>query len=388
MRTLFQQTRFLFTLPFLLISACSFSPGFHSGESLDHVLGDKPARIFHKKDTVQQDPIQGAVFVSNTGVKVTAYQLTSHNLPEPTNQQVNEQLYTLLNYQPTSVYRLAQGDVVSFYLWGYPEITPPLARDNELTAGITVSENGMISLPLIGNIRAAGKSMSQLQRDVTKRYRQFLKNPDVSMKLLRHNSRRYYVLGNVKLPGEYIINSQPANLMTAISKAGGAVAASDMNNIQLSRGHRTYRLNLHAMRKQGLQPTHIYLKNNDIINVGDISNRRVYLLGESKQPKAYTLPENGWKLSQLIGESGGINSNSANPSKVYVLRDQKHDNSMSIYRVDLSQLNNFALASRFELMPNDIVYIDATGLAKWNRIVNLILPSTDAIRSSQVITGG
>jgi polysaccharide export outer membrane protein len=47
----------------------------------------------------------------------------------------------------------------------------------------------------------------------------------------------------------------------------------------------------------------------------------------------------------------------------------------------MQNLTSFALANRFEMQPNDILYVDPTGLTRWNRVISSILPSTSAIRS-------
>ena len=83
----------------------------------------------------------------------------------------------------------------------------------------------------------------------------------------------------------------------------------------------------------------------------------------------------------MIGESSGLNPNTANAAKIYVVRDQPEYQRTNIYYVDMQSLTSFPLANRFEMQPNDIVYVDPTGLARWNRIISALLPSTSAIRS-------
>jgi polysaccharide export outer membrane protein len=45
----------------------------------------------------------------------------------------------------------------------------------------------------------------------------------------------------------------------------------------------------------------------------------------------------------------------------------------------MSSLANIALAERFKMQPNDIVYVDASGLARWSRVLNLLLPSAQSL---------
>ena len=47
----------------------------------------------------------------------------------------------------------------------------------------------------------------------------------------------------------------------------------------------------------------------------------------------------------------------------------------------MQSITSFALANRFEMRANDIIYVDPTGLTRWNRVLSSLLPSTSAIRS-------
>jgi len=50
-----------------------------------------------------------------------------------------------------------------------------------------------------------------------------------------------------------------------------------------------------------------------------------------------------------------------------------------IYHLDLSSIGNFGLANQFKMRSNDIVYIDASGLTRWQRVVNQIIPFSNAL---------
>ncbi|MGD4317942.1 capsular biosynthesis protein, partial [Xanthomonas citri pv. citri] len=87
------------------------------------------------------------------------------------------------------------------------------------------------------------------------------------------------------------------------------------------------------------------------------------------------IPENGLSLISAIGEANGIVPTSANAKKVYILRENNYQNESNIYHIDLTSITNFSVANRFKLQPGDVVYVDPTGLVRWNRIISQILPS-------------
>ena len=84
-------------------------------------------------------------------------------------------------------------------------------------------------------------------------------------------------------------------------------------------------------------------------------------------------------LSDVIGESLGLNPLSASRSKIYVVRSNVNSPMTEIYHMDLSNIGDFGLANQFKMRSNDIVYVDASGLARWQRVVNQIIPFSNAL---------
>ncbi|MGZ3297660.1 MAG: polysaccharide biosynthesis/export family protein, partial [Asticcacaulis sp.] len=89
-------------------------------------------------------------------------------------------------------YHLGAGDKIRVSVFGEPD----------LAGTVAVTGDGKISLPLIGEVQAAGMTAPQLQSAIEAIYRQgYLKDPKVNVEVL--NFRPFYILGEVKLPGEY-----------------------------------------------------------------------------------------------------------------------------------------------------------------------------------------
>jgi len=185
----------------------------------------------------------------------------------------------------------------------------------------------------------------------------------------------------VTKPGEFAISDAPVSLYSAISMAGGATATGDSNNIVLNRRGKNYNFGLQSLRQMGLSANQIYLQDGDSIHVNSQDRNKVYVLGEFGKVEPVPIREQGISLAQVLGESNGLNSNTANASKIYVVRDNLNTRTTDIYYVDMQTITSFALASRFEMRANDIIYVDPTGLTRWNRVLSSILPSTSAVRS-------
>jgi len=81
----------------------------------------------------------------------------------------------------------------------------------------------------------------------------------------------------------------------------------------------------------------------------------------------------------VLGESLGLNPLSASRSKIYVVRSQASGAHTEVYHIDLSSIADFGLANQFKMRSNDIVYVDASGLARWQRVVNQMIPFSSVV---------
>jgi polysaccharide export outer membrane protein len=83
-----------------------------------------------------------------------------------------------------------------------------------------VRSDGKISLPLVGEIQASGRSPLQLEQDITAKLKNFITTPEVTVIVQQVNSRKYNLLGEIVKPGSYPLVST-TTIMDAIAAAGG-----------------------------------------------------------------------------------------------------------------------------------------------------------------------
>jgi polysaccharide biosynthesis/export protein len=105
---------------------------------------------------------------------------------------------------------IGNNDVLAISVWKEPD----------LTKTVPVRSDGKISLPLVGEIVAAGRTPLQLEGDITAKLKNFITAPEVSVQVQQVNSRKYNILGEVARPGSYPLTTA-ATLMDAIAAAGG-----------------------------------------------------------------------------------------------------------------------------------------------------------------------
>lgn len=328
-------------------------------------------------------PAQGA-YQTGQGAQLTVVQLTQDNLPSHllNNIQSSNSINHLFNNKQ-HIYRLTAGDVLSIQLWAYPEITPPIQDiSNIKAAGYPIDSSGNIQLPLVGQVRVAGKTLAETNRFLRSQFARYLKHPDVVVRVLSYEGRRYFVNGQVMRSGQYTLNDQPISIYTALGQAGGInTETGDNTNIQLIREGQTFDLNVLQLEKQGLSLHNLLIQPNDTIFVNTKQNQKLYVMGESSKSQALALRDQGMTLSDVLGESEGINPYSASAAKIYVMRTDLATKQSTVYHLNLSSFGNLGLANQFEMKKNDIVYIDATGLTRWQRIVNQIIPFSSALYS-------
>lgn len=328
-------------------------------------------------------PSEG-VYRTDQGTDVNVIKITQENLPAIQPAQIDYQNnYSKLFKQQQQAYRLSSGDVLSIQLWAYPEITPPvnnLTNDQSIQAnGYPIDYNGYVQIPLVGRYKAAGKTLAQLNTDLRNQFARYLKNPDVIVRVLAYQGQRYSVQGSVKKSGQFYLTDQPVSIYTALGVAGGVSELGDNTYIQLVRNGRTYDLNTIALEKAGYSLHKLLVQPNDTIYVSTKENQKIYVMGESGKNQALPMRDQGMTLSDALGESLGLNPLSASASRIYVLRTNPNDRHTELYHLNLMSLGDFGLANQFRLRSNDIVYVDATGLTRWQRVINQVIPFSSAL---------
>lgn len=112
--------------------------------------------------------------------------------------------------QPPPGYVIGARDVLSVIFW----------RDKDMSADVSVRPDGMISLPLINEVKAEGLTPDQLRDQVAQKAARYISDPTVSIVVREINSRQVFITGEVNKPGAYAL-MVPTTVMQLISIAGG-----------------------------------------------------------------------------------------------------------------------------------------------------------------------
>jgi polysaccharide biosynthesis/export protein len=157
-------------------------------------------------------------------------------------------------------YLLGPEDMIEVSVWKEPDMTKQLV----------VQPDGKIFYPLVGEIRAAGKTVKQLQEDISKRLEKFVTDASVTVILLKTQYYKFFVTGKVNKPGEFIAG-RPTSVLQAISMAGGLTPFASPRNIKIVRkiggADEVYLFNYKDVSKGLLLSQDIILQPGDVVVV-------------------------------------------------------------------------------------------------------------------------
>ena len=123
-----------------------------------------------------------------------------------------------------SVYLIGSEDVLDISVW----------KEADLQSKVVVRPDGRISFPLVGEVQAAGRSLEDLQQDITQRLKKYIPDPVVTVLIDKVAGYKIYVIGQVKNSGQYVVG-QYLDVMQALALAGGLTPYADANKVKILR---------------------------------------------------------------------------------------------------------------------------------------------------------
>lgn len=149
-------------------------------------------------------------------------------------------------------------DVLMIKVWNNPN----------LSGLANVGPDGMLSMSLIGEVKADGLTARQLKTLIAERLSEFLNSPEVDVQIAKVNSKRYYVYGGVLRAGEFPL-VQETTVMDAMSLVGGFKDFANPKKIRIQRGTQEFIFNYKDVSRGKKMEQNILLQNGDRIFVPD-----------------------------------------------------------------------------------------------------------------------
>ncbi|MEQ8260433.1 MAG: polysaccharide export protein [Alcanivorax sp.] len=279
-------------------------------------------------------------------------------------------------------YEVGVGDVLQITVWDHPELTIPAgSMRSAQESGNLVHSDGSIFYPYVGKLHVEGMKVTEIREMITKRLDEYIEAPQVDVAVAGFRSKRIYVTGAVNQPGTYPITNVPMRLVDAVSAAGGIGENANWSQVILSRDGKEYRLSLRGIYENGNAAQNVLLRPGDVVNVSRSDDNKVFVLGEVVKPESIPMGRNGMSLAEALSDTGGLDEREADASGIFVFRKAApgQEHGIDVYQLNAKDAAALVLADSFQLQPRDIVYVTAAPLARWNRVLSLLVPSVTAL---------
>ncbi|MDP6958333.1 MAG: polysaccharide biosynthesis/export family protein, partial [Planctomycetota bacterium] len=239
-----------------------------------------------------------------------------------------------------------------------------------LALEIRIPQSGVFSYPLIGEVKAAGKTSVDLERDIRARLaKDYLQDPHVTVTVVEYVARKVYILGGIEKPDRYtLLPTEKITLLQLISAAGGFTDRAHKHRVQIVRrtgkaGREVIRLSLADVERaleKGHAEADLELQPDDLVVIPS-GARAVYVLGAVKSPGWFDIPtDTRMTVSMAISRAGSY-TKFASTGAIQVLRQTVEGESKK-FLVDLDEVVNGRLDLDIELEPGDVVWVPERGI--------------------------
>jgi polysaccharide export outer membrane protein len=284
---------------------------------------------------------------------------------------------------PPAPYTVAPYDVLQVTVWDHPELTAPTGQFRSPEEnGNPVNADGTVYYPYVGVVKVAGLTLPEIRTILTERLSRVIAKPQLDVRIAAFRGKKVQITGEVLAPSTMPLADVPARVQDAMAFAKGFTPEADPGNVTLTRGGKTYHLDLLALYENGDLSQNWLLKDGDVINVGDRNRNRVFVMGEVKLQQAKPMVKRKMTLAEAIGDSGGLDPIAANAGKIYVIRGDYA--APEIFHLDADSADALLLATAFQLKPRDVVFVSTYRLTQWNRVMSQILPTLQVLYDAAI----
>ena len=153
-------------------------------------------------------------------------------------------------------YQIGPEDVLFVKVW----------REPDFTFNVAVRPDGKITVPLVGEVDAAGETPTQLTKNLANVLSKYINSPDVNVFVIEVRSKKYYIDGEVNRPGSFALVTR-TTVLEALSHSGGFKDFANIKKIRILRGDKVYYFNFKNVTNGKHMDQNIVVENGDHIIV-------------------------------------------------------------------------------------------------------------------------
>ncbi len=278
------------------------------------------------------------------------------------------------------------GDKLSIQVW--ENVDNGILSSGGVPGGlqeVQVDSQGMIFIPYAGRIRAAGNTPEALRRIITEKLNAQTPDPQVVVNRIAGDGATVSIVGGVGGQGVYPIERPTRTLSAMLARAGGVMIEPEVAQITVIRGGRKGTIWFQDLF------THpefdIALRGGDRILVQE-DRRSFTALGATGAQNRIPFRTQTLSALEAIAQVGGLRSNVADPTGVFVIRDEPEEIAREVlgrndlkgpqriaYVLDLTKPTGMFLARDFMIRDNDTVYVTEAPYVQWNKAISALTGS-------------
>ncbi|PZO66562.1 MAG: sugar ABC transporter substrate-binding protein [Paracoccus denitrificans] len=287
------------------------------------------------------------------------------------------------------------GDTLGLTIWENVDdgLLTSMGGKNTPLQQLQVDSQGNIFVPYAGRIRAAGNTPDALRRIITERLASQTPDPQVQVTRLAGDGATVTVLGKVG-QGVFPLERPTRTLSAMLAKAGGVQVDPEVAVITVKRGGRSGKVwlkDLYANPKND-----IALRPGDVIVV-DEDTRNFIALGALGGQTKVPLGSDEVSALEAIAMVGGLSSQTADPTGVFILRDEPESVAQRVlggsvvgdqriaYVLDLTKPDGLFMARDFAIRDNDTVYVTEAPYVRWQKTLGVITGGANNVRAIESI---
>lgn len=264
-------------------------------------------------------------------------------------------------------YHLGKNDVLDILVLDHPELGSQRVELGQ-SSGTTIRKDGRLHLPVVGSLPAEGSTLAELEALLEAELARYVVAPHVHVEILRHESQKFFVLGEVARPGVFPVDGD-TTLVEALGMAGGVPPTADLESATVVREGQLLPINLADILRRGDVSRNVYMKDADLVYIPDNVAKKVFVLGEVEEPTAVPIERDSLTLAEALAGARGPTPASAR-RELAVIRGGFAK--PIVYRIDLEQA--LLYDDQIKLRAGDRVVVAPTGLVTASRYMQQVLP--------------
>jgi polysaccharide export outer membrane protein len=360
----------LSVLSLWIFSSCTLAPGVH----FDRSKIDSQSIVDGSDDVLFDQvliPITPQVIAEQSShLDQKKQSIYMHIIPE-------------LKSSSSYAYRMGPGDRIQVTFWDHPELNK-LETGKEDSSGFVLDDLGRINFPYVGLISANRLTVEEFRERLTRAFSKYMRQPQLTVRMVAYRSQKVTLEGALNSPGTFPIDDIRMTLTEAVSRAGGYLSSADQGNIQLVRNGKKYQISLPFLREKGFSPSSLGLQHGDWIHVPVKDERKIFVMGEVGR-SSVDMRHGSLTLAEALSDAGGINMYTADAGQIYVIRGFAQEKTQ-VFHMNAKHIAYFVLADQFPLQARDIVFVDSAPVVRWNRVLNMLLPSVQGFKTVQSVS--